>query len=213
MNLKICALCLLLAVSVSIHAAPTLQEELAGMSRDMESKFYGVEEIDDKTQAVEALIARATDIHKRNPDSALARAWIGWMQFTSVYLQTNPQVAMSRLTDARANLEAALAADPSCCGATAYVSLAIIYQVPLPGLPTADPQKQFDKALALDPDGVAPNTRYAGYLMRKGELEAALKHANAALKAPPLANRPNEDKAVRAQAQTFIDQINERKKK
>jgi Tfp pilus assembly protein PilF len=211
MKFKIVVTCALLAVGISVHAAPALQEELAGLSRDLESKFFGTDEIDEKTQVVEALIVRATDLHKRNPDSALARAWIGWMQFTSVYLQTNPQVAMTRLTDARANLEAALAADPNCCGATAYVSLAIIYQVPLPGLPAADPQKQFDKALALDPNGVAPNTRYAGFLMRKGDLDAALKHATLALNAPPLANRPNEDRNVRAQAQTFIDQINERR--
>jgi Tfp pilus assembly protein PilF len=110
--------------------------------------------------------------------------------------------------------EEAIAIEPNCCGESAYVLLALIYQVPLTGKDQSETVKQyFAKAFAVDPNNAVTNTRYAGYLMRSGDYENALKHANAALTAPPLINRPTEDRAVREQAQQFIEQIKERQKK
>jgi tetratricopeptide (TPR) repeat protein len=195
--------------------ASSLEQELAAMSRDHQKAAYQTEEIDEKAQLLDALLVRAVDLQMRHPSSNMAKAWVGWMNMETAAVQTNPQAIMTRFHDARSNLQAAVDADRNCCGAEAHLSLAILYQVPLPGSPANAPElieKHFAIAFEMQPNGLLPNTRYAGYLMRAGQLEKALKHADAALAAPPL-GRPAEDRAIRTLAQNFKDQIQERMKK
>jgi hypothetical protein len=206
---------LVLAGNASYAAAPTLADELDTVWRETNAAMYGDQDADEKQQSIEALLTRAKTLSKSNPESALARAWVGWLNLNGATLQSNPQVAIAKMNDARDNLEAALAIDANCCGVGAYVSLGILNEFPIPGAkPREDPRKYYAKALEISPDGLTSNTRYAGFLMRAGELDAAQNHAKLAIAAPPLPpHRQDEDKAIRAQAQVLLDQIDERMKK
>jgi hypothetical protein len=205
---------LALTSSVTLPSSATYEQELADFSRDFQTASYATEAGEARTKALDGLLARAVDLKSRYPNRGMPLAWVGWLKFNSMYSQTDPATMMPLLLDARANLEKAIEIEPNCCGPEAFVTLAIIYQVPLTGKDQRDTVRMyFAKAFAIDPNGVIPNTRFAGFLMRNGELEAALKHANAALAAPPLRNRPGEDRAVREQAQDFIEQITDRMKR
>jgi Tfp pilus assembly protein PilF len=113
--------------------------------------------------------------------------------------------------EALTNQETAVEVDPRCCGPEIYVSLAGLYQAPALGKDSETVRRTFDKALDIAPDNLLVLTRYAQYLMRSGEYENALKHANAALNAPPLNfSRTGQDKALRETARDLIAQINDR---
>jgi tetratricopeptide (TPR) repeat protein len=205
---------LLLSGLAASAAAVTYEQEVADISRDFQSVIGESADPATRDKMFASILARATDLKGRYPNRGLPLAWIGWVKFSSMYSQTDPAAMMPLLLDSKTNLEKAVEIEPNCCGESAYVSLALIYQVPLTGKDQSETVKQyFAKAFAVDPNNAVTNTRYAGYLMRSGDYENALKHANAALAAPPLANRPTEDRAVREQAQQFIEQIKERQKK
>lgn len=206
---------LALASVAAQSESPTYEQEMAAVSRDYQVALYGTEVGDARSKAMDDLITRAADLQARYPKRGMPHAWTGWVKYTQLFSVTDPAAAMPLIQGARVSLEKALEIEPNCCGVEAYVTLAIIYQVPLTGQDQRETvKKYFAKAFELDPKGLTPNTRYAGYLMRSGDFEGALKHANAALAAPPLpAYRAAEDKAVRETAQDFLEQIKERMKK
>jgi hypothetical protein len=199
---------------VTLAASPTLDEELATISRDHIIATYHTDDLDERSQRLDALLARAIDLQKRYPTNAMAHAWIGWLYNGSAGLQTNPQEMAARWTKARTHLEAAVAIDPDCCFGYAYVALAMIHQVPIPGMqgPPAV-HNYFAKALAIDPNGVMANAQYAGFLLRAGDLENARKHANTVLAAPPIPDNPDQDRTSRELAQQILTKIAERTKK
>jgi hypothetical protein len=160
-------------------------------------------------------LERATELQKRFPDRGLPLAWMGWMKVDAAFNTTDPAVMVPLLLDGRANLIAAVEKEPNCCDADPYVTLAVLHQFPITGMDErATVRMYFDQAFAINSNSIVLNARYAGYLMRSGDLDGALKYANAALAAPPLANhRVKQDEAARQIAQDILEQTNDRIKR
>jgi hypothetical protein len=206
------ALALLSAVS---SAAPlTWDEEMSSISRDYDA-VSDAEQGEAQVKVSKEFLARATELQKRFPDRGLPLAWMGWMRVSAAVNMTDPAAMLPLLLDGRGNLIAAVEKEPNCCDADPYVTLALLYQIPITGKDeSATVRMYFDKGFAINPNSLALNARYAGYLMKSGDLEGALKYANIALAAPPLSNhREKQDKATRQIAQDFLEQTNDRIKR
>jgi len=208
------AMLVALTANMTLAATITFEEEVAAISRDHNAATYHTDDLDERREKVETLLARAIDLQKRYPGSAIAHAWVGWLSNGSAGLQTNPQAMAAKWTEARKHLETAVTIDPDCCFGYAYVALAMIHQVPIPGMqgPPAV-HSYFAKALAIDPNGVMANAQYAGFLLRTGDLENARKHAGTVLAAPPIPDNPDQDRTSRELAQQVLTKVAAQAKK
>ena len=62
-------------------------------------------------------------------------------------------------------------------------------------------EKYFQKALAINPQGLDINYFFAEYLADNGQDQLALEYIDRALQAPPMTERPLADRGRRQQAQ------------
>jgi tetratricopeptide (TPR) repeat protein len=205
---------LALASSAIVAATPSWEEEITALPRDYDA-ITAMEPGDVQAKAMDNLLSRAIALQARFPERGLALAWIGWTQFQMASSATDFTARIRLLKESLANLEAAVASDPYCCGSEVYIALASLAQAPVTGKASAEAvHRYFAKALEISPNSLIAHTHYAGYLMRTGAYEEALRHANAALAAPTLDYaRTAQDKALREAAQDLIDQTNDRIKR
>ncbi|HEC52845.1 hypothetical protein LCGC14_0091550 [marine sediment metagenome] len=163
-----------------------------------------------KPAAFKALAAEAEQVTQSEPDSAPALIWHGII-LSSWAGAEGGLGALSKVKQAKAELEKALAIDPEALNGSAYTSLgALYYQVP--GWPIGfgdDDQAEalLKRALELNPDGIDSNFFWADYLLdqkRYAEAKAALLKAQAATPRP---DRPLADQGRQAEIRERLTQL------
>ncbi len=194
----------------------TAQPAIAGMSdsaqmpevREIQSEwaqlYYLDEFLNNNYRELQALARKANRVSHDNPQSAEALVW------DAIVLSTLAEKkggigALSLVKEAKLKLEQAEAIDPTVLGGSVYASLGSLYSK-VPGWPIGfgsdkKAQKYFQKALAINPQGLDINYFFAEYLADNGKDQLALEYVEKALHAPAMAERPLADKGRRQQAQ------------
>ena len=202
------------AVHAEPPTLPTWDESISSLPGDYDA-ITTAELGDARTKATNAMMTKVVVLQARFPDRGLPRAWVGWLQYDMASTGSDLSARYQLYRDSLANLEAAVAMEPDCCGVEAFISLAALNQIRFLAKDQGETvHAYFAKALAVDPTNLVAHASYAGYLMRVGDYENALKHANAALAASPLNfGRTEQDKALRETARDIVEQTNDRMKR
>ncbi len=169
------------------------------------ARLYYLEEFMNKNyRELQALARKANRVSHDNPQSAEALVW------DAIVLSTLAEKkggigALSLVKEAKLKLEQAEAIEPTVLGGSVYASLGSLYSK-VPGWPIGfgsdkKAEKYFQKALAINPQGLEFNYFFAEYLADNGEDQLALEYVEKALHAPRMAGRPLADKGRREQAQ------------
>ena len=176
--------------------------------REIQSEWARLYYLDEFMNAnykeLQTLARKANRVSQDHPESAEALVW------DAIVLSTLAEKkggigALSLVKEAKLKLEQAEAIDPTVLGGSVYASLGTLY-AKVPGWPIGfgsdkQAERYFQKALALNPEGLDINYFYAEYLADNGEEVRALEYVDRALRAPALADRPVADRGRRAQAQ------------
>jgi tetratricopeptide (TPR) repeat protein len=149
------------------------------------------------------LATRANQLAQDHPQNAEVLVWDG-IVLSTLAEKKGGLGALSLVREARLKLEQAEAIDPETLGGSVYASLGSLYSK-VPGWPIgfgddATAQQYFNKALAINPDGLDINYFYAEYLVDHGKETQALQYIERALNSPPMADRPVADRGRRQQA-------------
>jgi tetratricopeptide (TPR) repeat protein len=166
--------------------------------------YYLDEFLNNNYRELQALARKANRVSHDNPQSAEALVW------DAIVLSTLAEKkggigALSLVKEAKLKLEQAEAIDPTVLGGSVYASLGSLYSK-VPGWPIGfgsdkKAEKYFQKALALNPQGLDINYFFAEFLADNGKDQLALEYVEKALHAPQMAERPLADKGRREQAQ------------
>jgi Tfp pilus assembly protein PilF len=101
--------------------------------------------------------------------------------------------------------------DPKALDGSVYTSLGALY-AKVPGWPIGfgDQKKAaayFEKALAINPNGMDPNYLYGDFLFSQGRYRDSEQALERALHAPPRPNRPLADKGRKGEIEALLTQI------
>jgi len=160
--------------------------------------------------AFESLADEAEKLVAANPANAEARIWYGII-LSSWAGADGGLGALSRVKEARRQLEAALELDDTALQGSAYTSLgALYYQVP--SWPLAfgnkkEAEKLLRKALELNPNGIDSNYFMGDYLFREERKQEARVVLQKALAATPRAGREVADQGRRVEIESLISQL------
>jgi tetratricopeptide (TPR) repeat protein len=175
------------------------------------ARLYYLDEFLNKNyRELQALAKKANHVARSHPESAEALTW------DAIVLSTLAEKkggigALSLVKEARLKLEQAEAIDPTVLGGSVYASLGTLY-AKVPGWPIGfgndrKAEEYFQKALALNPEGLDINYFFAEYLADNGDQKMALEYIDKALSAPVLADRPVADQGRRNQARKLREQL------
>jgi tetratricopeptide (TPR) repeat protein len=124
--------------------------------------------------------------------------------------------ALSLAKEARQLLDQALKINDRALNGSAYTSLATLY-AKVPGWPIgfgdqARAEEYFQKALAINPDGIDPNFFYGDYLADRGRPGEAMSYLEKALKAPARPGRELADSGRRQEIQVLLARLKKEKR-
>jgi tetratricopeptide (TPR) repeat protein len=119
--------------------------------------------------------------------------------------------ALGKVKDARDYLFAAEKIDPTALNGSVYNSLGSLY-AKVPGWPIGFGDKKkareyFEKALAINPNGIDPNYFYADMLAEEGEYAQAADHLKRALAAPARPGREDADAGRRQEVSRLLETL------
>ncbi|HBN16292.1 MAG: hypothetical protein CMQ46_08360 [Gammaproteobacteria bacterium] len=163
-----------------------------------------------QSEVFEALAKKAEALVNSHPESAENHIWYGIILSTWAGVDGGLG-ALSRVKQARRELETALELDPDALQGSAYTSLgALYYQVP--GWPLAfgdkkQAEKLLLKALEINPDGIDSNYFMGDYLMREKRYDEARVVLQKALQATPRPDRELADRGRRAEVQALLSKL------
>ena len=163
-----------------------------------------------KDRQFEALAADAEKLVAENPDSPEIRIWYGII-LSSWAGVDGGLGALSRVKEARRQLETALDLDPMALQGSAYTSLgALYYQVP--SWPVAfgnkkEAEKLLRQALEISPNGIDSNYFMGDYLFNQQRYDEARASLQKALAAPPRPGRELADRGRRLDIETLMSQM------
>jgi tetratricopeptide (TPR) repeat protein len=205
-TLKIVLMSLLLVMAQPVSAALSSSAEMPEV-RDIQDEwarlYYMDEFLNQNYRELQALAERANQLAQAHPQNAEALVWDA-IVLSTLAEKKGGLGALSLVKDARLRLEQAEAIDPEVLGGSVYASLGSLYSK-VPGWPIGfgdddTAEQYFNKALAINPDGLDINYFYAEYLVDQGRDELALEYIERALNAPPMTDRPVADRGRRQQA-------------
>jgi len=155
----------------------------------------------------EALLAHTDQALSINPRDADLLIWRGIVQ--STYAGARGGLGALKLAKAaKADLEAAIAIDPTAQNGSAYTSLGTLYaNVPSWPIGFGSDKKARQlllQALQLNPEGIDSHFFYAQFLLAQGEHEQAREHYQAALQAAPRVGRESADRGRRAEIEQAL---------
>ncbi|MVW87636.1 tetratricopeptide repeat protein [Pseudomonas sp. PB101] len=210
---KIIACLLLGALSQSAWALDAAdQQRLNGIQQSWAHIQYELPE-GQRTAAFEKLAAQASSFKQER--QTVAEAWIWSGIVTSSWAGAQGGLgALSKVKDAKADLEKALALDPKALQGSAYTSLGALYDR-VPGWPIgfgdSDKAEQLLKmALQMNPNGIDSLYFWGDHLYRQkryGEARAALQKA---LLAAPRPGRESADAGRRKEIETLLVDVNQK---
>ena len=210
---KIIACLLLGALSQSVWALDAAdQQRLNGIQQSWAHIQYELPE-GQRTAAFEKLAAQASSFKQER--QTVAEAWIWSGIVTSSWAGAQGGLgALSKVKDAKADLEKALALDPKALQGSAYTSLAALYDR-VPGWPIgfgdSDKAEQLLKlALQINPNGIDSLYFWGDHLYRQkryGEARTALQKA---LQAAPRPGRESADAGRRKEIEALLVDVNKK---
>jgi tetratricopeptide (TPR) repeat protein len=168
-------------------------------------------EVHDKSargQAAARLASEADALAKQYPGRAEPLVWEAIADATQAAAEGGLG-ALGLAKTARRLLERAEQINPSALGdGSIYTSLGSLYgAVPGPPIGFGDRGKArtyFQKALAVNPNGIDPNYFYGAFLLRQGDDAGAIRALERALAAPPRQRREVADQGRRAEAVALL---------
>ena len=171
---------------------------------------------DDREKAFAELLAAADKVVSSNPDKAEALIWRGIIK--SSYANAKGGFgALSVAEGSKADLEQAIALDPTALQGSAFTSLGVLY-AKVPGWPIGfgDNKKAKElllKALEQNPQGIDPNYFYADYLAGKRDWAEALRYLEIAKAAAPRPGRESADAGRQQEIAALLAKVQKKLKK
>jgi len=210
---KIIACLLLGALSQTVWALDAAdQQRLNGIQQSWAHIQYELPE-GQRTAAFEKLAAQASSFKQERQTVAEAWIWSGivtssWAGFQGGF------GALSKVKDAKADLEKALALDPKALQGSAYTSLGALYDR-VPGWPIgfgdSDKAEQLLKlALQMNPNGIDSLYFWGDHLYRHKRYVDARAALQKALLAAPRPGRESADAGRRKEIETLLVDVNKK---
>lgn len=171
---------------------------------------------DDREKAFAELLSNADKVVSGNPAKAEALIWRGIIK--SSYANAKGGLgALSVAEGSKADLEQAIALDPTALQGSAYTSLGVLY-AKVPGWPIGfGDNKQakvlLQKALEQNPQGIDPNYFYADYLAGKRDWAQALRYLEKAKAAPARPGRESADAGRQQEIAALMAKVQKKLKK
>lgn len=194
-------------VSGTAAAGSAFESELLSLQRDWAHANYEATGKKARRAAFEAVVDEAHALSERYPDEVAAVAWDGIVLSTYAG-EVGAFGAMKVAKAALAQLQRAEAMDGDALDGGIYASLGALYsKVPGGFVGFGDDelaQTYFERALAVDPDGIDNNYFYGEFLIEHGDYRAALEVLNRALASAVNPDRPVFDAGRRAQIRELI---------
>ena len=163
-----------------------------------------------KDSAFDKLDSEAKAVTDRYPGRAEPLVW------EAISLSSHAGVAggltgLGMAKQARDLLLQAERIDPKALDGSVYTSLGALY-AKVPGWPIGfgDQKKAaayFEKALAINPNGMDPNYLYGDFLFSQGRYRDSEQALERALHAPPRPNRPLADKGRKGEIEALLTQV------
>lgn len=200
----------LLGIMVWSQAVASPDEELVRplQQRWAEIKYTLPE--DKQADEYHALAESAHQLSTANPNNAAALIWEGII-LSSEAGASGGLGALSKAKEARRLLEESLKLDETALHGSAYTSLGTLY-AKVPRWPIGfgnreRAEEMFQKALAINPDGIDPNFFYGEYLLDRKQPTEARRYLETALQAPPRDGRALADEGRRREVQALLSQV------
>ena len=210
---KIVACLLMGALSQSVWALDAAdQQRLNGIQQSWAHIQYELPE-DQRTAAFEKLAAQASSFTQQR--QSVAEAWIWSGIVTSSWAGAQGGLgALSKVKDAKAELEKALTLDPKALQGSAYTSLGALYDR-VPGWPIgfgdSDKAEQFLKlALQMNPNGIDSLYFWGDHLYRQKRYSEARTALQKALQASPRPGRETADAGRRKEIEALLVDVNKK---
>jgi len=210
---KIIACLLLGALSQTVWALDAAdQQRLNGIQQSWAHIQYELPE-GQRTAAFEKLAAQASSFKEER--QTVAEAWIWSGIVTSSWAGAQGGLgALSKVKDAKADLEKALALDPKALQGSAYTSLGALYDR-VPGWPIgfgdSDKAEQLLKlALQMNPNGIDSLYFWGDHLYRHKRYVDARAALQKALLAAPRPGRESADAGRRKEIDTLLVDVNKK---
>jgi len=210
---KLLACLLLGALSQSVWALDAAdQQRLSGIQLRWAQIQYQMP-ADQRTGAFEQLAAQASAFTQER--QSVAEAWIWSGIVTSSWAGAQGGLgALSKVKQAKAELEKALAIDPQALQGSAYTSLGALYDR-VPGWPIgfgdADKAEALLKqALQLNPNGIDSLYFWGDHLYRQKRYTEARAALQKALQAPPRPGRATADAGRRQEIEALLLDVNKK---
>lgn len=195
--------------AASFAAQPTLDEAIADIGHRWAKVSYHIPDAD-KEAAYGPLIAQAQQVAQSFPGRAEPLIWQA-IVLASAAKAEGGLGALSKAKQARDLLLAAEKINPTALNGSVYNSLGSLY-AKVPGWPIGFGDKKkakeyFEKALAINPNGIDPHYFYADLLADQGEYAQAAEHLKRALAAPARPGREDADAGRRQEAMHLLDSL------
>lgn len=200
-------------VAAPLPVAAQTAVELARIEAGWAEANFGGGSDADKLAAIDRLLAQVAGLERAHPARAEPLVWRGVLMTTRA--GTVRGLAGYRLVlGAREVLERAEAIAPAACDGLGLMQLGVLYsQVPGPPIAFGDRRKArvyLQRALAIDPSGLAPNLALGAFHAAGGRFVEARPHLEAALRAPLRAEQPVADRGRRAEAAALLRTVRAR---
>lgn len=198
------------AGTASASNDPAMDAQVMRISNDWAHIRYQVPNRDAQYNQLAALEHKAAEVVQRYPNRAEPLLWEG-IVVSEEAARASVLRQLGLATRARDILTRAYAIDPKVADGGAAMSLGVLYYK-VPGFPigfgsTKRAREFFQKALALDPNGLDNNFFYGDFLYSEGEKEEAKRYLARALKAPVDPRRQVWDAGRRAEIRALIAKI------
>ena len=198
--------------AAGLAAQPTLEDAIADVGHRWAKVSYQTPEAG-REAAFAPLITQAQQLAQAYPGRAEPLIWQA-IVLASAAKAEGGLGGLSKAKEARDCLLAAEKINPAALNGSVYNSLGSLY-AKVPGWPLGFGDKKkaqayFEKALALNPNGIDPHYFYADLLADQGEYAKAADHLKRALAAPARPGREDADAGRRQEALHLLETLRQK---
>jgi len=198
--------------AAGMAAQPNLDDAIADVGHRWARVAYQTPE-SEREAAFRPLITQAQKLSQTFPGKAEPLIWQA-IVLASAAKAEGGLGGLSKAKDARDCLLAAEKINPAALDGSVYNSLGSLY-AKVPGWPLGFGDKKkaqayFEKALALNPNGIDPHYFYADLLADQGEYAQAADHLKRALAAPARPGREDADAGRRREALHLLETLRQK---